>query len=98
MKQKPGRDADGRLLPDDVAIASFFNWAVMAEAARPPLTPVDLKLTGLGAEAWLCTAAMIGGTNEQGMRLLPCTLIPRASTLGSLSSGEQDAEVCFHVF
>jgi len=64
MNQEPRRDADGRLLPDDVAIASFVNWKVMAEAASPLLTPVDLKLTGLGAEAGRCTAAMIGGTNE----------------------------------
>ena len=73
----------GRRIPDDVAIVGFDNWAVMAEAARPPLTSVDMNLAGLGAEAGRCMAGMIGGTDEQGQRLLPCTLVTRASTLGT---------------
>ena len=77
----------GRLVPDDVAVAGFDNWAVMVEAARPPLTSVDMNLAGLGAAAGRAMAGMIGGTHEQGQRLLPCTLITRASTLGSLSVG-----------
>ncbi|MEO6300228.1 MAG: LacI family DNA-binding transcriptional regulator [Paracoccaceae bacterium] len=72
----------GRLVPQDVAIVGFDNWAVMAEASRPPLTSVDMNLSELGAEAGLCMAAMIGGKVEHGQRLLPCTLITRASTLG----------------
>jgi LacI family transcriptional regulator len=72
----------GRSVPDDVAIAGFDNWGVMVEACRPPLTSVDMNLAGLGAEAGRCMADMIGGKTEQGQRLLPCTLITRASTTG----------------
>jgi LacI family transcriptional regulator len=72
----------GLHVPADVAIVGFDNWGVMAEAARPPLTSVDMNLSGLGAEAGRCMAAMIGGTDQKGQRLLPCTLVTRASTLG----------------
>lgn len=72
----------GRRVPQDVAIVGFDNWGVMAEAARPPLTSIDMNLAGLGAEAGRCMARMIDGHQETGQRLLPCTLVPRASTLG----------------
>ena len=72
----------GRRVPEDVAIVGFDNWGVMVEAARPPLSSIDMNLAGLGAEAGRCIAAMIGGKTEHGQRLLPCTLITRASTLG----------------
>ena len=72
----------GAKVPGDVAIVGFDNWVVMAEAARPPLTSIDMNLSGLGAEAGRCMAAMIGGSQQQGQRLRPCTLITRASTLG----------------
>ena len=78
----------GLRVPDDVAVVGFDNWVVMAEAARPPLTSIDMNLAGLGAEAGRCMARMIDGTHEQGQRLLPCTLIARASTLGTLTTGE----------
>ncbi len=72
----------GLRVPQDVAICGFDNWAVMAEAARPPLTSIDMNLAALGAEAGRCMAAMITGQSEQGLRLLPCRLVARASTLG----------------
>ena len=72
----------GRLMPQDVAIVGFDNWNVMAEAARPPLTSIDMNLTALGAEAGRAMAAMIKGQSETGLRLLPCRLVTRASTLG----------------
>ena len=78
----------GRRVPEDVAIVGFDNWVVMAEAARPPLTSVDMNLAGLGAAAGHAMAAMIGGKTERGQRLLPCTLIIRASTLGTQTAGE----------
>ena len=71
-----------RTIPQDVAVCGFDNWAVMAEAARPPLTSIDMNLAALGAEAGRCMASMIDGQPEQGLRLLPCRLVPRASTLG----------------
>ena len=72
----------GRTIPQDVAICGFDNWAVMAEAARPPLTSIDMNLAALGAEAGRCMAVMIDGEIERGLRLLPCRLVARASTLG----------------
>jgi LacI family transcriptional regulator len=72
----------GRDIPQDVAICGFDNWLVMAEAARPPLSSIDMNLTLLGAEAGRAMAAMIDGKSEQGLRLLPCSLIARTSTLG----------------
>ena len=72
----------GRSVPQDVAVVGFDNWIVMAEAARPAMTSVDMNLSGLGAEAGRAMAAMIGGGDEQGQRLLPCTLVVRASTIG----------------
>lgn len=71
----------GLKIPADVAICGFDNWVVMAEAARPPLTSIDMNLVPLGAEAGRCMAAMIKGQPEQGLRLLPCRLVTRASTL-----------------
>ncbi len=76
----------GLNVPQDVAVCGFDNWAVMAEAARPPLTSIDMNLAALGAEAGACMARMIDGLPEQGLRLLPCSLVARASTLGQTST------------
>lgn len=71
----------GRKVPQDVALVGFDNWGVMVEAARPPLTSVDMNLAALGAEAGRAMADMINGADLKGTRLLPCTLVPRASTI-----------------
>lgn len=67
-------------VPDEVAVIGFDNWAVMTEAARPPLTSVDMNLPALGHEAGRLLLAMIGGEKVSGIRRLPCTLAIRAST------------------
>lgn len=41
----------GIAVPTDVAVTGFDNWDVMALAARPPLTTVDLCLHELGRRA-----------------------------------------------
>jgi len=69
----------GLSVPDDVAIVGFDNWDVMAEAARPPLTSVDMNLGALGAEAGAALLEMIGGRRLAGARRLPCSLVVRAS-------------------
>jgi LacI family transcriptional regulator len=70
----------GISVPGQVAVIGFDNWAVMTEAARPPLTSVDMNLPALGHEAGRLLLAMIGGERVSGIRRLPCTLAVRQST------------------
>ena len=69
----------GRAIPDDVAVVGFDNWAIIAEAARPPLTTVDLNLHDLGREAARRLLAMIAGEQPSGVVRLPCSLVVRTS-------------------
>jgi len=70
----------GIAVPKDVAIVGFDNWLVMAEAARPPLTSIDMNLPALGREAGERLLAMIGGERVTGVKRLPCTLVVRQSS------------------
>ena len=69
----------GRDVPSDVAVVGFDNWEVMASAARPPLTSVDMNLEALGREAGESLLAMIAGKRSAGVRRLPCSLVVRGS-------------------
>lgn len=69
----------GRAVPADVAVVGFDNWEIMAEAARPPLTSVDMNLDALGREAGACLLDMMAGRVIAGTRRLPCSLIVRES-------------------
>lgn len=69
----------GRRVPADVAVVGFDNWEVLAEAARPPLTTVDMNLHDLGQEAARHLLAMVAGDRPTGTHHLPCTLVVRAS-------------------
>jgi LacI family transcriptional regulator len=71
----------GVSVPDQVAVIGFDNWAVMAEAARPPLSSIDMNLNALGHEAGRLLINMISGEKAHGIRRLPCTLVPRRSTI-----------------
>jgi LacI family transcriptional regulator len=66
-------------VPDDVAVVGFDNWNVMAEAARPALTSVDMNLEALGREAGASLMEMMGGRALKGARRLPCSLVIRDS-------------------
>lgn len=70
----------GRKVPQDVALIGFDNWGVIAEACRPPLSSVDMRLQDLGAEAGRRMLAMIAGETFRGLERLPCQLILRASS------------------
>jgi LacI family transcriptional regulator len=72
----------GVRIPEDVALAGFDNWDVMALAARPPLTTVDMKLDGLGRAAGQELLSMLDGHRRSGVLRLPCELVVRASTRG----------------
>ncbi len=67
-------------VPRDVAIVGFDNWDVMVNAARPPLSSIDMNLSALGREAGERLLAMIGGARDRGVRRLPCTLVVRQSS------------------
>jgi LacI family transcriptional regulator len=69
----------GFAVPTDVAVVGFDNWGVMAEAARPALTSVDMNLEALGREAGASLLEMMGGCALKGVRRLPCSLVIRDS-------------------
>ncbi|HEX9167661.1 MAG TPA: LacI family DNA-binding transcriptional regulator [Roseiarcus sp.] len=66
-------------VPADVAVVGFDNWDVMVEAARPPLTSVDMNLDALGREAGAALTEMMAGRALKGVRRLPCSLAIRDS-------------------
>ena len=69
-------------IPADVAIVGFDNWEVMALAARPPLTSIDMNLRSLGREAGDSLLDMIAGKRVNGLRRRPCSLVVRESSAG----------------
>ena len=70
-------------MPGDVAIIGFDNWDVMTGASRPPLSSIDMQMTGLGAEAGRRMIEMIAGRVDSGLERLPCRLVVRASSHGA---------------
>jgi LacI family transcriptional regulator len=79
----------GLAVPDDVAVVGFDNWGVMAEAARPAITSVDMNLEALGREAGASLMEMMGGRALKGVRRLPCSLVIRDSC-GALRRAEKE--------
>jgi LacI family transcriptional regulator len=76
----------GLSVPGDVAVVGFDNWEVMALAARPPLTSIDMNLKALGREAGDSLLDMIGGKRLRGVRRRPCSLVVRESSAGPLGA------------
>ena len=70
----------GLVAPDDIAVIGFDNWSVMAEAARPPLSSIDMNLRALGEEAGRRLRRMMAGEEIASTARLPCSLVVRAST------------------
>ncbi|HEX7108192.1 MAG TPA: LacI family DNA-binding transcriptional regulator [Aestuariivirga sp.] len=66
-------------VPADVSVVGFDNWEVMAEAARPPLTTIDMNLEEMGRETGRLLVELIGGKHLHGTRRLPCSLVIRDS-------------------
>ena len=68
-------------MPDDAAVIGFDNWDVMVEAARPPLSSVDLSLQEVGRIAAQALHDAISDRSvEPGVRRVDCHLVPREST------------------
>jgi LacI family transcriptional regulator len=70
----------GRRVPGDVALVGYDNWDVFAEAGRPPLTTVDMRLKELGVRAAQRLLAAIDGERIGGTERHPCRLVIREST------------------
>lgn len=72
--------AAGRRVPDDVVVVGFDNWDVMVLGCQPPLTSVDLDLTGLGRTAADLLLAAINGDPSPGSHVHSSRLVVREST------------------
>lgn len=71
----------GIQVPSAVGVVGVDNWSIMAEAARPALTTVDLNLHQIGRTAAGRLLSMIAsGGVAGGVELVPCELVRRAST------------------
>lgn len=73
----------GRSVPGDVAVTGFDDWDVMARAARPPLTTVDLRLEELGRLAGAALLDLVAGRTPEGARVVRPTMVVRGSTTGA---------------
>lgn len=68
-------------VPRQVGIVGVDNWDLVVNAARPPLTTVDLRLADLGkVAATRLLAAMSGEDVAPGVERVPCRLVQRQST------------------
>lgn len=71
----------GRRVPEDVAVASFDNWEILATGSNPQLTSVDMNFEALGRAAALQILAALEGAAECGISTQPCRLVVRGSTV-----------------
>ncbi|GAA3641078.1 LacI family DNA-binding transcriptional regulator [Kineosporia mesophila] len=69
----------GASLPLEVGVVGVDNWGVVAEAARPPLTTVDLGLQEIGRRAGELLLAAIDGTPAPGLHVVAGHLVVRES-------------------
>jgi LacI family transcriptional regulator len=67
-------------VPAEVAVVGTDNWALIARAARPPLTTVDMCLSEIGRRAAHFLTAAIDGRSIGGRHVAPAQLVVRAST------------------
>jgi LacI family transcriptional regulator len=83
---------------DDVAVLGTDNWALMARAARPPLTTVDMRLDAVGRRAAHFLIAAIDGSPISGRHVGPAQLVVRASTGLPYLDPDADAPRSYHDF
>lgn len=75
----------GIRVPQQVGVVGFDNWGVMVEAARPPLTSIDMNLYRLGQAAGEYIMKMIAGETFSGVERIPASLVIRESCGAHLS-------------
>ena len=85
-------------VPDDVAVVGTDNWALIARAARPPLTTVDMRLGEIGRRAAHFLIAAIEGRPIHGRHVVPAELVVRASSGVPYVDPTADAPRSYHDF
>lgn len=71
---------NGVLVPATVGVIGMDNWNVIAEAARPSITSVDLNLRAVGRRAAELLVRKIAGDDVPGgIEYVDCTLVARQS-------------------
>lgn len=69
----------GISLPTQVGVVGVDNWDLVAEAARPPLTTVDLGLEEIGRHSAKLLLEAINGRPSPGVHVVPGHLVVRES-------------------
>ena len=88
----------GVSVPDDIAVVGTDNWALIARAARPPLTTVDMRLGEVGRRAAHFLIAAIDGQSISGRHVAPAELVIRASSGLPYLDPDADAPRSYHDF
>ncbi len=88
----------GVSVPDDIAVVGTDNWALIARAARPPLTTVDMCLSEVGRRAAHFLIAAIDGQRISGRHVAPAQLVVRASSGVPYLDPAADAPRRYHDF
>ncbi|GAA3578898.1 LacI family DNA-binding transcriptional regulator [Nonomuraea rosea] len=69
----------GISLPMQIGVVGVDNWGLVAEAARPPLTTVDLGLEEIGRRSAELLLDAINGRPAPGVHVVPAHLVVRES-------------------
>jgi LacI family transcriptional regulator len=88
----------GVSVPDDIAVVGTDNWALIARAARPPLTTVDMRLGEVGRQAAHFLIAAIDGHRISGRHVASPELVVRASSGLPYLDPDADAPRSYHDF
>lgn len=72
------RELDRRV-PAEIAVVGYDNWEVMALAARPPLTTVDMNLGEIGRISALLLLQAIDAAAAPGIHTVESALVVRES-------------------
>jgi LacI family transcriptional regulator len=88
----------GRDVPGEVAVVGTDNWQLVARAARPPLTTVDMRLDGVGRLAASLLIQAIEGQPIAGTYAVAPELVVRASTGFPYDDPTADAPRNYHDF
>ena len=85
-------------VPDRIAVVATDNWALIARAARPSLTTVDMRLHEVGHLAARFLIDAIDGRSISGRHVVPAEIVVRASTGLPYLDPEADAPRRYHDF